>query len=107
MRGICVRPTNVWATVKCSCASQYASTNDRIVNGIDSEQGHGQDYKSEWSINEIFGLPSVETNLQMPLLRTSTSQSVFCCRGAKLWKEPNIEAMLPFLTTFEKSCCLM
>ena len=49
-------------------------------------------------------LRSSETNLQIPLLRTSMGHNAFCNRGAKLWNELNREAKLaPSLAIFKKS----
>ena len=45
-----------------------------------------------------------ETNLKIPLLRTSTGQKAFPYRGAKLWNALNRETKLALsLTTFKKS----
>ena len=49
-------------------------------------------------------LRSTETNLQIPLLRTSTGQKAFSYRGAKLWNELSRETKsAPSLATFKKS----
>ena len=49
-------------------------------------------------------LRSTKTNLQMPLLRTSTGQKAFSYRGAKSWNELNKETNLASsLATFKKS----
>ena len=49
-------------------------------------------------------LRSTETNLQIPLLRTSTCQKAFSYRGAKLWNEVNKETKLASSwATFKKS----
>ena len=44
-----------------------------------------------------------ETNLKIPLLRTSTGQKAFSYRGAKLWNALNRETNAPSLTKFKKS----
>ena len=45
---------------------------------------------------------SSETNLQIPLLRTHTSQNAYCYRGAKLWNGLSREAKLaPSLMNFK------
>ena len=49
-------------------------------------------------------LRSTETDLQIPLLRTSIGQNAYCYFGGKLWNELSREAKLaPSLKTFKKS----
>ena len=51
---------------------------------------------------------SSETNLQIPLPRTSIGQNAYCYRGAKLWNELSREAKLvPLWKTFKKSIIMV
>ena len=47
---------------------------------------------------------SSESNLQIPILKTSIGQNAYCYSGGKLWNEFSLEAKLPpSLKSFKKS----
>ena len=90
-----------WPSIKDLIRKETATLTYKVLNSL-APQYLGELF-SKCSKGSDRILRSTETNLQIPLLRTSTGQKAFSYRGAKLWNELNRETKLPSsLATFKK-----
>ena len=81
-----------WPSIKDLIRKETAALTYRALNSL-APQYLGELFtKCSEGSDRI--LRSTETNLQIPLLRTSTGQKAFSYRGAKLWNELNKEIRL-------------
>ena len=86
-------PENLgWPSIKGLIKKQTATLTYEALNSLAS-QFLGELF-SKCSEGSDCNFRSTETNLQIPLLRTCTSQKAFSYRGAKLWNELNKETKL-------------
>ena len=90
-----------WPSIKDLIRKETATLTYKALNSL-APQYLGELF-SKCSEGSDRILRSTETNLQIPLLRTSTGQKAFSYRGAKLWNELNRETKLASsLATFKK-----
>ena len=90
-----------WPSIKDLIRKETATLTYKALNSL-APQYLGELF-SKCSEGSERILRSTETNLQIPLLRTSTGQKAFSYRGAKLWNELNRETKLASsLATFKK-----
>ena len=91
-----------WPSIRDLIRKETASPTYKSLNSL-APQYLGELF-TKCSEGSDRNLRSTETNLQIPLLRTSTGQKAFSYRGAKLWNELSRETKLtPSLATFKKS----
>ena len=90
-----------WPSIKDLIRKETATLTYKALNSL-APQYLGELF-SKCSEGSDRILRSTETNLQIPLLRTSTGQKAFSYRGARLWNELNRETKLASsLATFKK-----
>ena len=91
-----------WPSIKDLIRKEAATLTNKAWNSL-APQYLGELF-SKCSEGSDRILRSTETNLQIPLLRTSTGQKAFLYRGAQLWNALNKETKLASSpATFEKS----
>ena len=91
-----------WPSIKDLIRKETATLTYKALNSL-APQYLGELF-SKCSEGSDRILRSTETNLHIPLLKTSTGQKAFSYRGAKLWNELNRETKLASsLSTFKKS----
>ena len=91
-----------WPSIKDLIRKETATLTYKVLNSL-APQYLGELFSKGSECSDRI-LRSTETSLQIPLLRTSTSQKAFSYRGAKLWNALNKETKLASpLATFKKS----
>ena len=91
-----------WPSITDLIRKETASLTYKALNSL-APQYLGELFSKCSEVSDRI-LRSAETNLQIPLQRTSTSQKAFSYRGAKLWNELDKETKLASsLATFKKS----